>query len=317
MLALGVWLAAAFFITVPAAPGRLIDAGGHQLHLNCSGKGGPTVIIETGLGDFSFDWILVQRRASEFVRICSYDRAGYAWSEPGPLPRTYDQINFELRSALAAAGERGPDLLVGHSFGGGIVRQHALAHASDVAGLVFVDIIGEQQYIRMGPHAGRIGDDAKGREIPVPRAGRGAVASNAATQAATTASAVEAPYDRLPSDLQQLHVWAAAQPLLEEAENSQREWSAEYYARWAAASQKGSLGSIPLIVLTRAEGGYGSNLDKPADELERARLDAQRALAELSSAGAQRIVKAGHNMHLEAPDIVVQAIRDIVNAVRR
>ena len=65
------------------------------------------------------------------------------------------------------------------------------------------------------------------------------------------------------------------------------------------------------------QGGYGSNLDKPADELERARLDAQRALAELSSAGTQRIVKAGHNMHLEAPDIVVQAIRDIVNAVRR
>ena len=315
MLALGVWLVAALSITVPA-PGRLVDAGGHQLHMNCSGKGGPTVVVETGLGDFSFDWVLVQQRASEFVRICSYDRAGYAWSQPGPLPRTYDQINFELRTALAAAGERGPHLLVGHSFGGGIVRQHALAHPSDVAGLVFVDIVGDQQYIRMGPHAGRIGDDAKGREIPVPRAGRGAVGSNTATQTAT-ANAVEAPYDRLPPGVQRLHAWAAAQPLLEEAENSQREWSAEYYARWAAASQKGSLGSIPLIVLTRAEGGYGNNLDKPADDLERARLDAQRALAELSSAGTQRIVKAGHNMHLEAPDIVVQAIRDIVNAVRR
>ena len=315
MLALGVWLVAALSITVPV-PGRLVDAGGHQLHVNCSGKGGPTVVIETGLGDFSFDWVLVQQRASEFVRICSYDRAGYAWSQPGPLPRTYDQINFELRMALAAAGDRGPYLLVGHSFGGGIVRQHALTHPSDVAGLVFVDIVGEQQYIRMGPHAGRVGDDAKGREIPVPRAGRGAVASNAPTQTAA-ANAVEAPYDRLPPGVQQLHAWAAAQPLLEEAENSQREWSAEYYARWAAASQKGSLGSIPLIVLTRAEGGYGNNLDKPADDLERARLDAQRALAELSSAGTQRIVKAGHNMHLEAPDIVVQAIRDIVNAVRR
>jgi pimeloyl-ACP methyl ester carboxylesterase len=63
--------------------------------------------------------------------------------------------------------------------------------------------------------------------------------------------------------------------------------------------------------------GYGSNLDKPPDELERARLDAQRALAKLSSARAQRSVKAGHNLHLEAPDIVVQAIREIVHAVRR
>jgi hypothetical protein len=89
------------------------------------------------------------------------------------------------------------------------------------------------------------------------------------------------------------------------------------FARWAAASQRGSLGAIPLVVLTRAEGGYGKNLDKPEEELERARLDAQRGLAELSSAGTQRIVNAGHNMHLEAPDVLVQAIRDVIGAVKR
>ena len=84
-----------------------------------------------------------------------------------------------------------------------------------------------------------------------------------------------------------------------------------------ASPQKGSLGAIPLIVLTRAEGGYGKNLDKPEEELERARLAAQRGLAELSSAGRQRIVNAGHNMHLEVPDVVVQAIRDVIGAARR
>ena len=89
------------------------------------------------------------------------------------------------------------------------------------------------------------------------------------------------------------------------------------FARWVASPQKGSLGAIPLIVLTRAEGGYGKNLDKPEEELERARLDAQRGLAALSSAGTQRIVKAGHNMHLEVPDVVVQAIRDVIGAARR
>ena len=121
----------------------------------------------------------------------------------------------------------------------------------------------------------------------------------------------------MPPGEQQLHAWAAAQPLLQEVEDSQREWSAEYFARWVRSPQKGSLGSIPLVVLTRADGGYGKNLDKPEDELERARLDAQRGLAELSSAGTQRIVNAGHNMHLETPDVVVQAIRDVIAAGKR
>ena len=304
----------AFVLTVPTATGRLVEAGGHKLHLNCSGQGGPTVIVETGLGDFSFDWILVQKQAAAFTRICTYDRGGYAWSEPGPLPRTFDQLNFELRKALNANGEHGPYILVGHSFGGGVVRQHALTHPADVAGMVFVDIVAEHQYIRMGPHAGRVGDDAKGREIPSPRDGS---APNATKEVAATTASLGAPYDRLPAREQQLHAWAAALPLLEEVENSQREWSAEYFARWVARSQKGSLSAIPLIVLTRAQGGYGNNLDKPEEELERARVDAQRGLAELSSAGSQRIVNAGHNMHLEAPDVVVQAIRDVIAAVKR
>ena len=91
----------------------------------------------------------------------------------------------------------------------------------------------------------------------------------------------------------------------------------ESFSRWVRSPQKGSLGPIPLVVLTRADGGYGKNLDKPEEELERARLDAQRGLAELSSAGTQRIVNAGHNMHLETPDVVVQAIRDVIAAGKR
>ena len=114
-----------------------------------------------------------------------------------------------------------------------------------------------------------------------------------------------------------MHAWASTQPELGPAEDSQREWSTEYFARWMASSQKGSLGDIPLIVLTRMVGGYRTNMDRPAEELERARLDAQRVLTELSTAGTQRMVDAGHNMHLETPDAVVQAIRDVIAAVRR
>jgi hypothetical protein len=130
-------------------------------------------------------------------------------------------------------------------------------------------------------------------------------------------ASIEPPYDRLPATAQQLHAWAAAQPTVEAVENSQREWSAEYFARWLATPQAGRLGDRPLVVLTRAEGGYGDNLDRPAAELERTRLEAQRALATLSTAGKQRVVTCGHNMHLEAPDVVVAAIREVVAEVRR
>lgn len=64
-------------------PGKLVDVGGYRLHLNCTGKRGPTVVLIAGAGDFSFDWSLVQPGVSRFTRGCSYDRAGLAWSEPG------------------------------------------------------------------------------------------------------------------------------------------------------------------------------------------------------------------------------------------
>ena len=78
-------------------PGKMVNVGGYTLHLNCSGKGRPTVVLEGGAGaGFSFDWALVQPEIAKTTRVCSYDRAGYAWSEPGPEPRTLRQIASQL-----------------------------------------------------------------------------------------------------------------------------------------------------------------------------------------------------------------------------
>src|SRR5215207_4765289 len=99
-------------------PGQLVDVGGHRLHIQCVGTGSPTVITESGLGGTSLDWSLVQPAVAQTTRICSYDRAGWGWSDPGPSPRTSGRIVEELRSLLAAAGIAGPYVLVGHSVGG-------------------------------------------------------------------------------------------------------------------------------------------------------------------------------------------------------
>jgi len=113
-----------------------------------------------------------------------------------------------------------------------------------------------------------------------------------------------------------MQLWAQSLPVLEDAENSQRQWSVEYFAKWLAAPQAGSLG-VPLIVLTRAEGGFGNNLDIPAAQLEKERLEGQAMLARLSRNSRQIMVRGGHNMELESPDEVSAAIREVVEAVRR
>jgi len=153
----------------PKPLGKLVDLGGHRLHVNCTGKGSPTVVVENGLGDFSFGWILVQSRVSRFTGICTYDRAGYAWSGPGPKPRTFGQLNLELRDALSKLGEQGPFVLVGHSYGGPEVRNFATTYPGEVAGIVLVDASFEGQRVGIGGKGMmRLGDGVKGRSIPPP-----------------------------------------------------------------------------------------------------------------------------------------------------
>ena len=129
--------------------GRSIPLGpefpGVSLNLNCTGSGSPTVILDTGLGVPAAGWDLVQPEVAKFTRVCSYDRAGYGWSTPGPMPRTSEQIVKELHALLTAAGEKGPYILVAHSFGGFNVRLYTAQYPNDVAGLVLVDTSHEDQ----------------------------------------------------------------------------------------------------------------------------------------------------------------------------
>ena len=106
----------------PAPPGRFVDVGGHRLHVTCGGSGTPPVLLESGIAASSLSWARVLPQIAAFTRVCAYDRAGLAWSDPASSARTFDRICSDLGAVLAdiAAGSR--FVLVGHSFGSLIVR---------------------------------------------------------------------------------------------------------------------------------------------------------------------------------------------------
>ena len=126
-------------------PGQLVDVGGYRLHINCTGTGSPTVVIEAGLGDWSTSWGFVQPEVAKTTRVCTYDRAGMGWSEAGPLPRDAAQFAKELHTLLQNANIPGPYVMVGHSLGGLGVRVFVHDYASEVAGVVLIESMNPKQ----------------------------------------------------------------------------------------------------------------------------------------------------------------------------
>ena len=127
-------------------PGKMVDVGGYQLHIHCLGNGAPTIILESGIGGFSLEWMDIQASLSKQATVCSYDRAGYGWSQRSPLPRTARTMARELDTLLINAGIPGPYLLAGHSFGGYIIRYYAQRHPEKVIGLVMIDASHPEQF---------------------------------------------------------------------------------------------------------------------------------------------------------------------------
>jgi len=124
-----------------SSPGKLVDIGGSRLHINCTGAGSPTVIMEAGPNDSSVIWQLVQPEITRFTRACSYDRAGFGWSDAPNEARTSVNIASELERLLSRAAVPGPYVLVGHDFGTLDLRVFAARHRQHVAGMVFVDSV--------------------------------------------------------------------------------------------------------------------------------------------------------------------------------
>ena len=204
----------------PTPPGKLIDLGGYRLHLNCTGNKGPTVVLIAGAGDFSFDWNLVQPSIAQFARVCSYDRAGFAWSDPGPVPRTMKQEAFELHTMLSAAHIKGPYILVGHSIGGPVTRVYASQYPQEVAGILLIDSLHEDTTLSMNGKLAHMRELAKPDPVPAAQTMKSAppkpvtkeVLDQFQSNLKSNPPKIGATFSKLPESIQAMRLWFLSQP---------------------------------------------------------------------------------------------------------
>lgn len=294
------------------APGRLVDVGGHRLHVRQAGAAGPTVVFENGLGGMALEWHYVQPEIAAQSATLAYDRAGMGWSDPGPGPRDVPVLVDELRTALHAAGAPTPYVLVGHSLGGLIVRAYAHTYPDEVAGLVLLDATHEDQFETYpAAHAAKADAiaDAMRRLRPVVAAvaGSGVLALLASFYRDPVAS-------KLPDDVadarRAVMFMDASTAVSAADEMIVLRDSLDHVRR-----SRQSLGDIPVVVLTHdkaagAEAGAPEGLE---EDVETAWQTMQEDLATIST-NARLIVAdgSGHFIHVERPDLVIDAIRQVL-----
>ena len=273
--------------------GQRIDVRGYRLNLNCSGQGSPTVILDSGAGEPALMWALVQPRIAEFTRVCSYDRAGYGWSDSGPKPRTSSRMVEELHTLLAQAQIAAPFILVGHSFAGLNVRLYAARYPGEVAGVVLVEASHPDQ-------------EAKGFKPALsPLASLDPILLQLGVLRAffVLDGARQTPR-KLRDELEYLML----QPTAIAADLDEIR---SFPASAAAVRAAGNLGDKPLIVLT---GAYSAQRRPQLHDVWIHEL--QPDLVRLSTRGRQIVVNAGHNIPLQQPEAVVQAVMEIMRGDR-
>ena len=284
--------------------GRMIDIGGRALHIHCVGQGTPTVVLIAGGGAYSIDWALVQPLIAQRTRVCAYDRAGLAWSDPGPADETVEQTVSDLHALFSASKESGRYVLVGASIAGLYIRAYQRAFPGEVAGLVFTN---------SSNRVGIVGTKGLLWEITEDDV-RSAYPLRGLTKPPKPAREGE-PFDRLPPDLQAIRLWLdvrnwerfnpeAATPA------SMLSWRREFIREFDETDgPQPPLGALPVVVISST--GIASDAERRSRDGAMARLDVLSTNSVHITADG-----SGHEIHLFQPDRVVDGTARAVTMAR-
>ena len=287
----------------PAASGDfagLMDVGGRKLFLECHGSGGPTVVLQSGFPNAADIWSVgaerppsVMQGTAGFTRVCAYDRAGYGFSDVGPLPRDGAAIARDLDEALRGARETGPYLVVGHSAGGMYARLFAARRKGEVIGLVLVDPTVEQTL--------------PSRDLD----GLGAIRTRVERCLASAGD----PDERCQRQL--------GRPGDTSPEARRKAWEArlselnEIFGRASEQVRRARpvLHDVPAYVLTASE--TAASAPRSLFPESRSILELQHEeMARLFRNGSQRTVFSSHLIMIDRPDTVLDAVSAMVSAHR-
>jgi len=276
-------------------PGQLIDVGGHRLHLQCTGSGGPTVVLEPGAGGMSSDLGWIAPAVARDTRVCVYDRAGRGWSEPADTVQDATQVATDLHTLLHRANVPGPYVLAGHSFGGLYVLTFAARYPDEVAGMVLIDSTSPTWDAAASPRATDSYD-------PVGRLS--ALISGTARFGLSRLLDQFSSSSLPPRSGDEVHATGAAAPSVRSAID-------EYLRGSVAMEQAAALrdfGGKPLVVLTAGR------------DHDAAWTAAQNRLATLSTNSAHRVVAGATHQSIVADETdaatATRAVLDVVSSVR-
>jgi pimeloyl-ACP methyl ester carboxylesterase len=289
-----------FGFSAAGAPGRLIDVGGRNLHLYCTGSGSPTIVMEAGAAEGWYTFDAIQGPLSREFRTCSYDRAGFGFSDPRPGERTVVGIVADLHELLRRAEEKPPFVLVGHSLGGDLALKYYTTHRDQVSGMVLIDA-SHSDGPSIRPPAMQKRMDALNAERP----------KQLAEWRRTGKWPEMGAPEPLPADLRKTVLRLSA---------SQKWWEARY-AEGRMADLNEPIPSanryidVPFAVIVanrwdKPDGWSDATLAKYMND----RLKLQRELASRGKRSELLVVDSAHHVHFEQPQLVIEAIRRIAKS---
>ena len=300
-----------------AKPQLRVDIGGRKLNLYCSGSGATTVLFDSSAGEAGWSWFKVQPEVAKHTRACTFDRAGYGFSDPASRPNTSQNVVEDLHKGLAAAGIKPPYLLVGHSLGGGTAQVYAYRYPDEVKGMVLVEPQSEDETTRTNKASGGFI-----KQVYAMVAQHNAECLGAAAKGFKTGGKAMAGCVGNPSE----YYGPVLGPQVLAMMKKKSYWRTlvdEYKGFDASDDQLRALrkpfGDLPLLVLTRGVSPY-ADPDKPQSAVNKAMEDENEKMhkerAALSTKGTQRVVPgASHGIPGDQPAAVVAAVLEVLKQI--